>query len=162
MGINKLVCSDDDLANKLELTHWARDFSWDKVCLISQYLDAYSVTCGTVIFDEDTEDSTMSIVIKGKVDILKQESGSRTNLIASIYHSQSFGEMSLIDGEARSAKAVAATDVELLSLSKDNLLKLRDRDPELAFDLLMMISQTISQRLRRTSGNLVAQINKNI
>ncbi len=160
MALNKLVCSDEDLANKLELTHWASHFNWDQVCLISQYLDAYSATQGTVIFEEGSEDTSMSIVIKGKVDIIKQESGSQTNLIASILHSQSFGEMSLIDGDTRSARAVAATDVELLSLSRENLLRLKKANPEIAFDLLWIVSEMLSQRLRRTSGNLVAQLNR--
>lgn len=160
MGLHRIICSDDDLANKLELTHWAKDFSWDQVCTISQYLEAYSATKDTVIFEEGSEDNNMAIVISGKVDIIKKESGSQVNVIASIYSSQSFGEMSLIDGEARSAQAIAATDVELLLLSKHNLFTLRDSNPSLAFELLWIISQMLSQRLRRTSGNLVAVLNK--
>lgn len=160
MGLNKLVCSDDDLANKLELTLWAKDFSWDQICIISRYLDSYTASRGTIIFDEGSEDNTLAIVIKGKVDIIKKESGSKTNVIASISQSQSFGEMSLIDGDSRSAQAIASTDVDLLMLSRDSLFKLRDLHPAIAFDLLWIISQMLSQRLRRTSGNLVAQLNK--
>lgn len=160
MGLNKLVCSDEDLANKLELTHWASHFNWDQVGLISQYLDAYNATQGTVIFEEGSEDTSMSIVIKGTIEIIKQESGSQSNLIATINHSQSFGEMSLIDGDTRSARAVAATDVEFLSLSRENLLRLKKVKPEVAFDLLWIVAKMLSQRLRRTSGNLVAELNK--
>jgi len=123
-------------------------------------MEAYTAAKNTVIFDEGSEDSTMAIVIKGKIDIIKKESGSKTNVIASILPSQSFGEMSLIDGDARSAQAIASTDVEMLFLSKDSLFNLRDEKPELAFELLWIISQMLSQRLRRTSGNLVAQLNK--
>lgn len=160
MGLHKIICSEEELANKLELTHWAKDFSWDQVCTISKYMTAYTASRDTVIFDEGSEDNNMAIVIKGKVDIIKKKSGSKINIIASIYPSQSFGEMSLIDGEARSARAIAATDVELLLLSKDNLFSLLKEKPVIAFDLLWIISQMLSQRLRRTSGNLVAQLNK--
>lgn len=160
MGLHKIICSEEELSNKLELTHWAKDFSWDQICKISKYMDAYSASTDTVIFDEESEENTMAIVIKGKVDIIKKESGSKVNVIASIYPSQSFGEMSLIDGEPRSAQAVASTQVELLLLSKENLFNLLNEDPKLAFELLWIISQMLSQRLRRTSGNLVAQLNK--
>ncbi len=160
MTLHKLVCSDEELANKLDMTRWANDFSWDQICTISQYLDAYKASAGTVIFEEGSSDNTMAIVTDGSIDIIKKESGSTANVIANIFQSQSFGEMSLIDGETRSAQAVARTNVELLFLSKENLYKLRQQNPGLAFDLLWIISQMLSQRLRRTSGNLVALMNK--
>lgn len=128
--------------------------------MISKYMEYYSATKDTVIFEEGAEDNTMAIVIKGKIDIIKKESGSKINIIASIFPSQSFGEMSLIDGESRSAQAIAATQTEMLFLSKDGLFSLLEESPELAFKLLWIISQMLSLRLRRTSGNLVAQLNK--
>ena len=160
MSLIKTPFSEDDLANSLELTNWAKDFSWHQICTISKHMEAYTATKGTIIFDEGSEDSTMAIVIKGKINIIKKESGSKVNIIASIFPSQSFGEMSLIDGEARSAQAIAATDVNMLFLSRDKLFSLLEENPKLAFKLLLIISQMLSQRLRRTSGNLVAQLNK--
>ena len=160
MALQKSPLSEDELANSLELTNWAKDFSWSEICSISKYMEHYSATKGTVIFEEGTEDNTMAIIIKGKIDIIKKESGSKTNIIASIFPSQSFGEMSLIDGESRSAQAIAATQTEMLFLSKDSLFSLLEESPKLAFKLLWIISQMLSQRLRRTSGNLVAQLNK--
>lgn len=160
MALTKTKCTEDDLANNLELTRWATEFSWNQICTISKHMEAYSATKGTIIFDEGSEDNTMAIVIRGKIDIVKKESGCKVNIIASIFPSQSFGEMSLIDGEARSAQAIASTDVDMLFLSKDKLFRLLDENPKLAFRLLWVISQMLSQRLRRTSGNLVAQLNK--
>jgi CRP-like cAMP-binding protein len=160
MPLQKKSYSEEELANSLELTRWAEDFSWDEICAISKHMEAYSASKDTVIFNEGAEDNNMAIVIKGKVDIIKRESGSKINVIASIFPSQSFGEMSLIDGEERSAQAIVAMDVEMLLLSKENLFVLLEKDPKLAFKLLWIISNMLSQRLRRTSGNLVAQLNK--
>jgi len=160
VALKKTQCSEEELANSLELTKWAVDFSWDQICTISRHMESYTASKGTIIFDEGAEDNTMAIVIKGKIDIIKKESGSKINIIASILPSQSFGEMSLVDGEPRSAQAVAAMDTQMLFLSRDNLLKLLDTNPRLAFKLLWIITQMLSQRLRRTSGNLVAQLNK--
>lgn len=160
MPLHKLVCSDEDLANKLDTTHWANDFSWDQICTISKYLEAYRATAGTVIFEEGSTDNNLAIVTSGNIDIVKNDVGSGGKVIASITQSQSFGEMSLIDGAPRSAAAVARNDAELLYLSMENLFRLRREDPVLAFDLLWIISQMLSQRLRLTSGNLVAQMNR--
>jgi len=162
VGLHEQHYSDEELANSLELTRWAEELSWHQVCIISRHMRAWTATRGTVIFDEGSEDNTMAIVIRGKIDIIKKESGSRVNIIASILPSQSLGEMSLIDGEPRSAQAVAATDVEMLFLSREKLFQLQDENPKLAFKLLWIISQMLSQRLRRTSGNLVAQLNRNL
>jgi len=160
MSLIKNHYSDDELANALELTKWAVDFSWDEICIISHHMQSYRADKGTIIFDEGSEEQTMALVIEGKIDIIKKESGSKINIIASIFPSQSFGEMSLIDGEARSAQAVASSDVEMLFLPREHLLKLRDDNPKIAFKLLWIITHMLSQRLRRTSGNLVAQLNK--
>jgi len=160
VSLKRLHCSEDDLANSLELTKWAIDFSWDEICTISRHMEFYTATKGTVIFDEGSKDNTMALVIKGTIDIIKKESGSKINVIASIFPSQSFGEMSLIDGEARSAQAVASSEVEMLFLSKQKLLSLQKENPDIAFRLLWIITRMLSQRLRRTSGNLVAQLNK--
>lgn len=160
MDLQKIHCSEDELANLLEKTNWAIDFSWDQICTISRHMLAYQAKKGTVIFDEGSDDNTMAIVINGKIDIIKKNSGSKINIIASIVKSQSFGEMSLIDGEERSARAIASTDVELLLLTKEQLFEILDENATVAFKLLWIISQMLSQRLRRTSGNLVAQLNK--
>ncbi len=160
MTLKKINSTEEELANSLDLTRWAADFSWDQICTISQHMQLYTAGRGTIIFDEGAEDNTMAIVTKGKIDIIKKESGSQVNIIASILPSQSFGEMSLIDGEPRSAQAVAAMDTEMLFLSKEELFILLNSNSELAFKLLWIISKMLSQRLRRTSGNLVAQLNK--
>jgi CRP/FNR family transcriptional regulator, cyclic AMP receptor protein len=160
MSLEKINCSDDSLAEKLESTRWALDFSWSQICNISKYMEAYTAKSGVVIFDDHETDNTMGIVVKGKIDIVKTEEGMATT-IATLLPSQSFGEMSLIDGEPRSAKIVAASDVEILLLTKENLFNLVDTNPKLAFKLLWMISQMISQRLRKTSGNLLEQLNLN-
>ncbi len=160
MGVHKILCSEDDLASKLEQTLWGHELSLEHVSLVSQYLDFCTARQGTVIFEEGHNDTSMAIVTRGRVDIVKQQSSSRINLIASIYHSEAFGEMSLIDDEPRSARAIAATDVELLLLTRQQLLNLRNAHPKLAFDLLWLITRQISQRLRQTNGNLIAELNR--
>lgn len=160
MGLIKIECTKDELTEKLESTRWAIDFSWNQLCGISAQMDAYTATKGTIIYEDGSRGNTMGIVVKGSLDIVKQEPGKPAVKIAAILPSQSFGEMSLIDGEPRSAQIIASTDVELLFLTKDGLLKLVDGSPSLAFKLLWMISFMMSQRLRKTSGGLLEHLNK--
>ena len=158
MGLDKVECTNDELAEKLESTRWAIDFSWRQLCGISEHMEAYTVTKNTTIFENGSKQNTMGILVTGRLNIIKQELGKDSVLIANILPSQSFGEMSMIDGEPRSARIVASTDAELLFLTKDGLFKLVDTNPSLAFKLLWMISYMMSQRLRKTSGGLFEQL----
>ena len=160
MSLVVYKCNDDKLAEMLELTRWAKDFSWEQICNISKQMDAYKANKGDLIFEEGSSDNTMGIVVKGKIDIVKDDAGHNRKVIASLMPSQSFGEMSLIDGEPRSAGVVASTDVVLLFLTKDKMFELVNTRPALAFKLMWLISQMLSQRLRKTSGSLVEYLEK--
>ena len=161
MALKVYQCDEDKLAEMLELTRWAKEFSWEQICLVARQMKAYKANKDDVIFNEGSSDNTMGIVVKGKVDIVKVDEDKNQKVIASLLPSQSFGEMSLIDGEPRSAGVVAATDVVLLFLTKEKLFELVKTKPALAFKLMWMLSQMLSQRLRKTSGSLVEYLEKN-
>ena len=161
MSLQVYNCSDDKLAEMLELTRWAKDFSWEQICNISKQMEAYKANKGDTIFDEGSSDNTMGIVVKGKLDIVKDDVDKNRKVIASLLPSQSFGEMSLIDGEPRSAGVIASTDVVFLFLTKEKMFDLFNTKSSLAFKLMWMIAQMLSQRLRKTSGSLVEYIEKN-
>ena len=161
MSLQIYNCNDDKLAEMLELTRWAKDFSWEQICNISKQMQAYKANKGDIIFDEGSSDNTMGIVVKGRIDIVKGDMDKNPKVIASLLPSQSFGEMSLIDGEPRSAGVVASTDVVLLFLTKEKMFELVKTKYSLAFKLMWMIAQMLSQRLRKTSGSLVEYLEKN-
>jgi CRP/FNR family transcriptional regulator, cyclic AMP receptor protein len=58
-----------------------------------------------------------------------------------------FGELALLDGEPRSANAVARTTCELLALERNHFLHFLERHPRAAASLLA----ALSRRLRRTT-----------
>jgi CRP-like cAMP-binding protein len=68
---------------------------------------------------------------------------------------KAFGEMALVDGEPRSAELRAAKDSEFMLLSQDNFRTLCCSQPTIGLKMLMQISRSLSQRLRRVSGQLV-------
>ena len=160
MSLQVYNCNNDKLSEMLELTRWAKDFSWEQICNISKQMQAYKANKGDIIFEEGSSDNTMGIVVKGRIDIVKGDMDKNRKVIASLLPSQSFGEMSLIDGEPRSAGVVASTDVVLLFLTKEKMFELVETKSSLAFKLMWMIAQMLSQRLRKTSGSLVEYLEK--
>jgi CRP/FNR family transcriptional regulator, cyclic AMP receptor protein len=60
-----------------------------------------------------------------------------------------FGEMSLCDGEPRSATIVATTDLRLLIVDRSHFWRLLDETPELVRRILTILSRRV-RRLEQT------------
>lgn len=160
MALEKLKYTDEEIAELLDKTQLADEFSWDQIVKISGFLTAYYVDNGEVIYHEGDHDESMAIIAKGSIKISKTDSEGNITILAQLHASQSLGEMALIDGEPRSADVIASTNVILLILRKKDLNQLAKKIPALGLKLLWKIARTISQRLRKTSSNLVNQSNK--
>jgi CRP-like cAMP-binding protein len=65
-----------------------------------------------------------------------------------------FGEMSLLDGEPRSATVVATTDVRLLVVDRTHFWRLLEETP----DLIRRILTILSRRVRRLEQSLHAAV----
>jgi len=146
-------------AQILEKTKWADEFCWDHIRKICNYIHPVSAKKGAVVFKEGDKEESLGIIVKGSIDILKQ-SDSETKRVTTLKSSQTFGEMSLIDGEPRSATGVAAEDSIIFFISKKNLMAIAEDHPELGFQILWKISKLMSQHLRKTTGKLIDYIEK--
>ena len=71
---------------------------------------------------------------------------------------KTFGEMSLVDGEPRSASVLADEKTTLIVLTADDFARLASEIPRLAIKVLLKISKLLSQRLRHTTGVLADHI----
>jgi len=65
-----------------------------------------------------------------------------------------FGEMSLLDGEPRSATIAAATDLRLLVVDRAHFWRLLDEMPDLIRRILTMLSRRV-RRLEQTVYTIV-------
>ena len=70
-----------------------------------------------------------------------------------------FGEMSLIDGEPRSATVTALTDVRLLLVHRSHFWRLLDDAPDLLRRMLMVLSRRV-RRLEHAANALRQHINQ--
>lgn len=149
------------IAELLDGTHWASSLSWNQLVNLGAYFKAYEAPKQAVIFKEGQVERRMGIIASGQVDILKTDQQLHATVLARLRPGQTFGEMSLIDDEPRSATAVAAVDSLILFINKQDFLLLSRELPPLAFAVLWKVSRQLSQRLRRTSGQLVDYLGGN-
>ena len=136
-------------AEMLDTTSWARDFTWQQMLLMGHYFKPYSIKAGLPLFEEGSRGDSMGIVIKGLIDIYK-----KNKVIATLRPGRTYGEMSLIDHQPRSATAVAQQDSQLLIIDKAQFAQLSEDHPRLALTIALKIAYFLSQNLRKTSGDL--------
>jgi CRP/FNR family transcriptional regulator, cyclic AMP receptor protein len=87
---------------------------------------------GEVLFREGDSGDRLFVVTDGKVKLGRSSSDGRENLLAILGPGQMFGELSLFDPGPRSATVTAVTDVAMLVLSHDEMVRWLSGRPEVA------------------------------
>ncbi len=111
-----------------------------------------------LIFDEYSKGRDLFLIASGRVRIKKYTKFGVESLLAVLHPGDFFGELSLIDGLPRSARAEAVDDCELLLLSAENYRGLVQNHRQVALNLL----SNIALRLRSMDQNFVMELGRNI
>jgi CRP/FNR family cyclic AMP-dependent transcriptional regulator len=101
-----------------------------------------------IIFCEYEPGNDFYMILNGQVRILKTV-GSSIKTMDLINSGDIFGEMSLLDGQPRSATAVAVSEVRTLNFNRENFDYLMNKTPQIAFKLLTLFSTRIYDQKRR-------------
>jgi CRP-like cAMP-binding protein len=112
---------------------------------------------GETVFAEGAPGDAMFFILSGRIRIEKrtQSPGGPGKLLTVLEPSDYFGEMALLDQEARSASALAAGPAKLLRLSKAAFEELQRTNNVAAISVLFAMIRTSNQRIRRLSAHLV-------
>jgi CRP/FNR family transcriptional regulator, cyclic AMP receptor protein len=103
-----------------------------------------------VIFRKGDPGASMMAVLRGRVKICSYSLDGKELVLNIISKGEFFGEIALLDGEPRTADAVAHEPCDLLVLERRHFLPFLERNPEVCLRLLTVLCQ----RLRRTSEQL--------
>ncbi|CAK0763021.1 Cyclic AMP receptor-like protein [Gammaproteobacteria bacterium] len=155
MTIISSVVSIDKRIDFLTQTPWANGMSHSEVQTLSSYMKVLQALKGEVILKEGGSESFMCIIVEGKVQVVKENTKNNPKVIATLNEGKSFGEMSIFDGEPRSAAVIAASDALLLTLTKGSLDRMLHEKPLIGVKLLFKLGRVLSQRLRLMDGKVV-------
>jgi CRP-like cAMP-binding protein len=142
-------------ANLIDSTQWANEFSFAQVKKLAAFVDVHRVPEETVLFFEGDKSDFLVLIVTGQVHVVKFDSQRNPKRIATLGPGKTIGEMSIIDGEPRSASAVTAVESSLMVMTTDKFNRLIDQWPRVAVILVMKIAKLMSQYLRQTSGRLI-------
>jgi CRP-like cAMP-binding protein len=118
---------------------------------------------GQVLIAEGEISDWMLVLLVGTVDVDKRRVGagfnshdpSDTTRLAVLREGAVIGEMSMLDGEPRSASCRALSVVEAAVLTRAAVGSLVSSHPAVAAKLLVKLTQLLAQRLRNISSQLV-------
>ncbi len=104
----------------------------------------------TIILEKDESVQALFLIASGEVKVYMTGMDGRETILALLGRGDFFGEMSLIDGEPRSATVKAVTSAKLLIIRREHFLNLLRTTPELAMGLLI----EMSKRLRKSNRQI--------
>ena len=99
------------------------------------------------IFQKGDRGDSMMAVVGGRVKICTYSPDGKELVLNIIDRGSLFGEIALLDGQPRSADAVAIEDTELLVLERSRLMPILTGNPDTATRIITVLCQ----RLRQTS-----------
>jgi CRP-like cAMP-binding protein len=105
-------------------------------------------TKGEVILMEEESGSALFVIIYGEVKVVRVGEDGREVILGILGPSDIFGEMALLDGEARSASVIAMDNAELFVIHRKDFLSLLHEYPSIAISLL----RHLTLRLRRADA----------
>lgn len=117
------------------------------------FMRPHVVPEGTVILREGDTDHTdhMLLVIRGEVTVETVEADRhRPRTLSVLGPGSLIGELSLFDGEARSATCTATSQVHGAILTRQDLQDLTEQDPATAARLMTAIGHRLAERLRQS------------
>jgi len=103
-----------------------------------------------VIFHAGDPGDSLFVVKSGSVKVVLASAQGQEAIIATLRRGDSFGELAVLDGDERSATAVALEPTELLSLASRPFLALVDTDPSVRRALLRGLAAELRRLTRHT------------
>jgi CRP/FNR family cyclic AMP-dependent transcriptional regulator len=132
-----------------------RGFAHAEISSAARYFNFLEIEKGGAIFHEGDAGAFMCIVNSGKISVMKTNQDGEIIEIATLQEGRTFGEMAVLDGERRSATCLAATECNLLTLSKDSMDRMLLDVPATAAKVVRAVAVSLSKRLRMADGKLV-------
>lgn len=129
-------------------------FSDEELSTLLSEMETRKVSREDCLFGEREEGNSIFWTIRGQFDVKKYAFPSEQIILRS-GPGEPIGELSFIDGEKRSATVIAVEDAEGILLAREKFDSLREKNPALAFKLLMTLTKILCFRLREMTQRFV-------
>ena len=126
--------------------------------VLARHLDEVSIPAGQLVFQANDPGGTLFVIREGSVEVfIKDETGERY-VLETPGPGEVFGEISFLDGGARTASVVVIEDLDALAVDRDDLSHLFRAHPEAGLDIIA----AMGKRLRRSVELLRNTASRNV
>jgi CRP/FNR family transcriptional regulator len=129
------------------------ELSREELERISRVSVARSFPAGVRVFHEGDHSDACYLVRKGDLRVTREHPDGRAIALATLGPGDIFGELAMLDGEARSASVETLTDSELLALPAADVRRLLADHPGISVKLIA----ALTKRLRETNERVARQ-----
>lgn len=116
--------------------------------ILSEIVNQMDLGKGEILFEPDTIDGNLYILVEGKLDIIKVIGPNKSIGINVIKEGSIIGELSFIDGIAHTMRLQARNEAKVLYVQRDDFEKLTESHPKVAFNVMRSILR-YSHKLQR-------------
>ncbi|MFY9327427.1 MAG: SulP family inorganic anion transporter [Georgfuchsia sp.] len=121
---------------------------------LEQCMEKRFCKAGEKIFVRGETGDELFLIRRGAVRIVLPINDRQTHHLGTFGRGAFFGEMAFLDGDSRSAEAIAFSDVELFVLSRKAFDKFAEEHKKLALGLMEGLASVLASRLRYTNAEL--------
>ncbi|MGI8633209.1 MAG: Crp/Fnr family transcriptional regulator [Solirubrobacterales bacterium] len=127
------------------------ELSADQLARIARVAVPRSHESGMRIFQEGDEGTSCYIVREGRCRVTRQHPDGRVITLATFGPGEFFGELSMIDGEVRSASVEALEPTELLALPASEMRAVLRDNVEITLQMVIALTRRIREANERIS-----------
>ena len=121
---------------------------------LAEHLQVLDFDPGSYVFREGEQGNCMYVVLQGDMEVMKKSKTGTDTRVAVLGPGDWFGEMAVIDVQARSATVLAASPSRLMKISAPDLDRLYRFDVKAYSLIVLNIAREMSRRLRVADGIL--------
>ncbi len=137
-----------DLEKSLQTIPLFKSLGKRDITNLSRIIHNRNYLAGEYIFYQGDPGIGLYIIREGEVSISRDEDEKDKITLATFSKGDFFGELAMIDGETRSASAIANSDTRLAVIFKPDLDEYIDKYPKKGIKILESIAHIVAIRLR--------------
>ena len=147
----------NDYSDMLRQTAFSEGLTEEELKVISPICHEFQFKEGEEIFSEASKGSELYIICKGRIGIevaLLNGVGRRSERLELATSGMIVGELALVDGSPRSARAFSYEDTTVLEIKSDDIRKIMEEYPRIGYIVMRNLAVVLTRRLRNTNLRL--------
>lgn len=113
--------------------------------VLAERLNEVEIAAGQHAFKRGDPGDAVFIVVAGEIEIFVEDNLGTRIVFETAKPGDFFGELSLLDGEPRSASALAMSDARVVRVDREDLRSLFSKQPDAALEVLAVIGRRLRE-----------------